>query len=110
MNAAKFLPLFHEYLDKAQAHLDAGWRYTNALPFGQFRVRLACAWPILIGLKTVEKLRLADVMTLRARVKVSRAEVRGVIFRSLAACPFPAVWRKLYSPVVKAVDSAGKLA
>jgi hypothetical protein len=38
--AEKFLPLFHDYLDKAESHLAAGWRYTNTLPFGQFRVRL----------------------------------------------------------------------
>ena len=50
---------FREHLDKAEAHLAAGWRYTNTLPFGQFRVRLACAWPILIGVKTLEKLRVA---------------------------------------------------
>ena len=63
-NAQKFLPLFHEYLDKAEAHLAAGWRYTNTLPFGQYRVRLACAWPILIGVRTIEKLRAADVIGL----------------------------------------------
>lgn len=95
VNASKFLPLFHEHLDKAGAHLEAGWRYTTALPFGQFRVRLACAWPVLIGVRTIEKLRAADVSALRARVKVSRSEVRGIIFRSLIACPFPATWRKL---------------
>ena len=58
----KFLPLFHEYLDKAQEHLQAGWNYTNTLPFSQLRVRLACAWPILIGMKTIEKLRTANVI------------------------------------------------
>ncbi len=57
----KFLTLYHEYLDKAEAHLRAGWNYTNTIPFGQARVRLACAWPILIGVRTIEKLRMADV-------------------------------------------------
>ena len=59
-NEAKFLKLYREYLDQAEAHLRAGWNYTNALPFGQFRVRLACAWPILIGMRTIEKLRAAE--------------------------------------------------
>ncbi len=90
-NEPKFLPLFHEYLDKAESHLAAGWRYTNTLPFGQFRVRLACAWPILIGVRTIEKLRAASVIELQQRVKVSRGEVRGILFRSLLACPFPPV-------------------
>ncbi len=105
---SKFLPLFHEYLDKAESHLAAGWRYTNTLPFGQFRVRLACAWPVFIGVRTIEKLRAADMMELRQRVKVSRREVRGIIFRSLLACSLPFAWRKLYD--AKAVASGGKLA
>jgi len=59
VNEAKFHPLFYEYLDRAESHLVAGWAYTNTLPFGQVRVRLACAWPILIGVKTIERLRAA---------------------------------------------------
>ena len=105
---SKFLPLFHEYLDKAESHLAAGWVYTNTLPFAQFRVRLACAWPVLIGLRTIEKLRAADLFALQQRVKVSRGEVRGIIFHSLLACPLPFTWRKLYG--AKAVASGRKLA
>ena len=97
-NEQKFLPLFHEYLGKAESHLAAGWNYTNTLPFGQFRVRLACAWPILLGVKTIEKLRGANVIELQQRVKVSRGEVRKIIFHSLVRCPFQSAWRKLYLP------------
>jgi farnesyl-diphosphate farnesyltransferase len=110
VNEAKFMPVFREHLEAAEAHLDAGWRYTNALPFGQFRVRLACAWPILIGARTIAALRRADVLALRSRVKVPRAEVKQIMVRSLLASPFPAAWRKLYSPAVKAVASANNLA
>ena len=35
VNEAKFRPLFHDYLDRAESHLAAGWAYTNTLPFGQ---------------------------------------------------------------------------
>ena len=108
-NAEKFLPVFRAHLDLAAAHLAAGWRYTNTLPFGQFRVRLACAWPVLIGGRTVERLRAAGVADLQRRVKVSRGEVRGILFRSLAAAPVPFVWRKLYLPTGKAVASEGDL-
>jgi farnesyl-diphosphate farnesyltransferase len=111
VNEEKFRAVYTEYLDKASAHLAAGWRYTNALPFGQFRVRLACAWPILIGVRTIEKLRAAGVVQLQQRVKVSRGEVRSMIFRSLLASPFPAVWRRLSPfPPVKAVASGRELA
>jgi len=100
-NEAVFLPLFRGYLDLAEGHLDAGWRYTNTLPFGQFRVRLACAWPVLFGLRTVVKLRAAGAEGLRQRVKITRGEVRGILFRSLLASPFPGLWRGLD-------DSAGR--
>ena len=109
-NEQKFLPLFHEYLDKAESHLAAGWRYTNTLPFGQFRVRLACAWPVLLGVKTIEKLRATGVVELQQHVKVSRSEVRSIIFHSLVRIPFASAWRRLYVPSLKAVDSGGKLA
>ena len=107
---ARFLPLFHEQLDQAESHLRAGWRYTNTLPFAQFRVRLACAWPVLLGMRTIEKLRAADVMQLRTRVKVTRGEVRWILIRSALASPVPFVWRKLFSPPRKAVASGGDLA
>jgi farnesyl-diphosphate farnesyltransferase len=109
-NEKKFLPLFHEYLDQAEAHLAAGWNYTNAIPSGQMRVRLACAWPILIGARTIEKLRAANLSGLQARVKVSRGEVRGIIFRSLLASPLPGAWRKQFPAAAKAVASGAKLA
>jgi farnesyl-diphosphate farnesyltransferase len=109
-NEQEFLPMFHEYLDQAESHLRAGWRYTNTLPFAQFRVRLACAWPILLGMKTLEKLRAADVIELQQRVKVSRGELREIILRSLLACPFPKIWRNLFAPAAKAVASGEKLA
>jgi farnesyl-diphosphate farnesyltransferase len=109
-NEAKFRPLFQNYLDQAESHLAAGWAYTNMLPFGQVRVRLACAWPILIGAKTVEKLRGASVLDLQHRIKVSRGEVRGIVLRSTLFYPLPRVWRKLFSADGKAVASRGKLA
>ena len=109
-NEKKFLPLFHNYLDQAEAHLAAGWRYTNTLPFGQFRVRLACAWPVLFGLRTISKLRAAGVADLPGRVKISRGEVRKIIFFSLLASPVPFAWRRLYSPDGKAVASGEDLA
>jgi farnesyl-diphosphate farnesyltransferase len=106
----KFLPLFHDYLDKAEAHLAAGWRYTNTLPFGQFRVRLGCAWPVLLGARTIEKLRAADGAQLQRRVKVTRGEVYWILVKSLLASPLPFAWRKLFSSAGKAVASGGELA
>jgi farnesyl-diphosphate farnesyltransferase len=109
-NEAKFLPFYHRYLDAAESHLAAGWAYTNALPFGRVRVRLACAWPILIGMKTIERLRAGNVLDLQQGVKISRAEVRGILLRSTLFYPLPGMWRRLFSAGGKAVASEGKLA
>lgn len=94
-NEAAFLPLFHQYLDQAEAHLQAGWAYTNTLPWRCARVRLGCAWPVLIGLRTTAKLRAARGPELQQRVKISRREVRGILLRSVLQYPFPASWRRL---------------
>jgi len=94
-NEKAFLVLFHNHLDMADEHLCAGWRYINTLPYGQFRVRLACAWPLLLGVRTIARLRQADVATLKRRVKVPRGEVYGIMTRSLLACPIPGLWTRL---------------
>jgi len=106
----KFLPLFRDHLDRVESHLRAGWTYTNTVPFGQFRVRMACAWPILIGMRTIEKLRTAGVAELGQRMKVSRGEVRGIMLRSALASPLPFVWRRLFPSSGKAVASGNELA
>jgi len=109
-NAAKFLPLFREYLDRAESHLAAGWAYTNTLPFGQIRVRLACAWPILIGVRTIEKLRAANVIELRQHIKISHGERNRIIWRSVLTYPVPRAWQRLFFTSGKRVASEGKLA
>ncbi|MCG3148338.1 MAG: hypothetical protein PCFJNLEI_01781 [Verrucomicrobiae bacterium] len=64
-------------LAAAAEHLEAGWRYTLAIPATQKRLRLACIWPIWIGLKTLARLRLSG-----PGAKVSRAEVYWIMLES----------------------------
>jgi farnesyl-diphosphate farnesyltransferase len=109
VNESRFRPLYHRYLDLAETHLQAGWNYTNSLPRGQMRVRLACAWPILIGASTIEQLRAANVLELRQGVKISRLEVRWIMLYSVLAYPLPGVWRKLFAASRKAIASGEKL-
>jgi farnesyl-diphosphate farnesyltransferase len=96
-----FLPLYRAGLDQATAHLEAGWRYTNTLPSGQFRVRLACAWPVLLGLKTIAKLRTAGVADLQRRVKVPRREVYAMMASSILASSVPFLWRRLAAAALR---------
>ncbi len=94
-NEPRLRPLYNALLDRAQTHLRAGWEYTHALPRRSVRVRLACAWPILIGLDTIRLLRSANVLDPARRVKLSRPQVRRLLWRSVLYYPFPAAWRAL---------------
>jgi len=109
VNESRFRPIYHHYLDVAESHLKAGWAYTNALPRGQMRVRLACAWPILIGARTIKRLRAANVLELRQGVKISRGRVYGIMLHSVLAYPLPSVWRKLFVMSRNAIASGEKL-
>jgi farnesyl-diphosphate farnesyltransferase len=94
-NEPSFRPLFQSYLDRATDHLRAGWKYTDTLPWYSMRVRLACAWPILIGLDTIRLLRDSNSIDARQRVKVDRQQVKRLIWRSVLAYPWPPAWEKL---------------
>jgi farnesyl-diphosphate farnesyltransferase len=93
-NEGRLRPVYNGWLERAESHLFAGWNYTNALPRGSVRVRLACVWPIQIGLETITLLRSNPVLDPKNRVKVTRAEVKKLMFRSIVLYPFPA-WKGL---------------
>jgi farnesyl-diphosphate farnesyltransferase len=97
--AGLFRPLSDHYLKKAEDHLLAGWRYTRALPSRCVRIRLACSWPILIGVRTVELLRAGNVLDGRHRLKVSRSEVRRLMLRSIILYPYRTAWNHLVETV-----------
>lgn len=88
-------PVYGRYLDLAQRHLEAGWAYTNHLPVRAVRVRLACAWPILIGMETLAALRRAEVLDPDRRVRISRKQVQAVLLRSVVWYPWQGRWRRL---------------
>ena len=88
----RFRPVYDKHLSLAEKHLAAGWAYTTSLPRNQFRVRLACAWPILIGTRTLQKLRSENILNPSRRVKISRAELRHLMAKSILLYPFPEKW------------------
>ena len=86
--AARALPLYRRLLGQALEHYDVAWRYTLAIPRLEWRMRLACAWPLLIGLATVAELAAhPNPLAATAPVKITRGAVRGLLARS--AC---SVW------------------
>ena len=96
-NEPRFRELYHGHLNWAEAHLKAGWEYTNALPFRQVRLRLACAWPVLIGAATLKELASGNVLDATSRIKVSRANVKRLILQSVIRYPWRRRWRELFS-------------
>ena len=94
-NERRLWPVYERWLVRAEEHLDAGWAYTIALPRGQVRMRLACAWPVLLGIRTLVKLRGGGVLDPARRIKVSRAEVKAVMWRSIVRLPVGRSWDRL---------------
>jgi farnesyl-diphosphate farnesyltransferase len=68
--------------DALGAYHDA-WAYTRAIPRREWRLRLACAWPMLIGLQTLEKIaRATNLLDPGATVKIPRRAVYGILVSS----------------------------
>ena len=88
-------PVYNAWLDRAETDLRAGWAYTNALPRTNMRIRLACAWPILLGLETIRLLRSERVLDCDHRLKAGRGFVRKMMLRSILLHPFPKKWTAL---------------
>jgi farnesyl-diphosphate farnesyltransferase len=93
----RFRPLYQRYLKQAEDHLLAGWHYAAMLPFRCVRVRLACAWPILIGVRTIGLLRQCNILDNRQRIKLSRSDIRRLIFQSIVRYPSPKAWNRLFN-------------
>lgn len=77
-------PLIMELLALTLEHYQAGWAYTLAIPIPEWRMRLACAWPLLIGLRTLGLLAGSpNLLDHRQPIKISRAAVYAILARSL---------------------------
>jgi len=70
----------------ALEHYEAGWRYTLAIPRLEWRMRLACAWPLLIGHATLAALAAhPSPWATPAPVKIPRRAVRAIVARTAVA-------------------------
>ncbi|HEY5914202.1 MAG TPA: phytoene/squalene synthase family protein [Verrucomicrobiae bacterium] len=101
-NERRLRPVYDGYLARAEEHLKQGWIYTNTVPRRFLRVRLACAWPILIGLETIELLRTKAVLGNVAPVKISRRRLRWLMLVSVVYYPCQGRWRALVNPEPRA--------
>jgi len=82
-NATRAVPMRNELLRIALDHFREAAAYTFALPRTAIRLRLACLWPILIGLETLALLAENDAWLDPARAsKVDRRSVYRILARS----------------------------
>lgn len=94
-NEARLRPVYNHWLNRADTCLEAGWRYTQRLPRSHGRLRLGCAWPVLIGMRTVQLLRTRPVLDPSIRIKVPRADIRRIQMKTFLTLPFPSAWARL---------------
>tara|TARA_B100000902_G_C27321479_1_gene924928 strand:- start:6775 stop:7779 length:1005 start_codon:yes stop_codon:yes gene_type:complete len=91
----KFMPIHHDLLDITQGHLDAATRYILMLPSNQRRLRIACMLPVIIGQRTVDMLRVNNVLDSERRVKVPRKEIKRIMRQCIIATLLPGGTRRL---------------
>jgi farnesyl-diphosphate farnesyltransferase len=89
---ARVRPILDEFLALTREHYWQGWAYTLAIPRREVQMRLACAWPLLIGFRTLDLIASADnLLDATVTLKVSR----------------PSVYRMLLSSSVLALSNRG---
>ncbi len=94
-NIDKFRPLYDEYLDITNDHLDAAVEYIKMLPETQFRLKAACMLPVLIGQRTVTLLREGNILDSADRIKVTRDEIKAYAKKLLRALIIPGGVKRL---------------
>jgi farnesyl-diphosphate farnesyltransferase len=79
-------PLLSELLNRTLDLYQDGWAYTLAIPRREWRLRLACAWPLLIGVSTLALVgQTRHLLDPQVRVKIARTRVYAILLRSLVA-------------------------
>ena len=88
-NLDAFRPLYDEYLDITNEHLNAAVEYIGMLPEKEFRLKASCMLPVLIGQRTVTLLRTGNILNSEERIKVTRNEIKSYARKLLLALIIP---------------------
>jgi len=106
-NSRRARPMLHELVRLALDHFREAMAYTFALPRTAIRLRLACLWPILIGLETLALLVENDAWLDPDRVsKVNRNSVYRVLWRSTALVMSDTALRNWMNGLVARIDKS----
>jgi farnesyl-diphosphate farnesyltransferase len=91
-------PEWERWRQKACGYLEKAWKYVGAVR--PWRVRFACAVPVLIGMRTL--MLLGRTPETRAGIKVSRSEVRRLMVWAAGVALFrflePVAYRMILAP------------
>ncbi len=81
----KIKPLLRDLLSLTLDHYKEGWAYTLAIPRSEIRMRLACGWPLFIGLKTLALIgKSPNLLDPNVVIKIRRSAVYAIMARSFA--------------------------
>jgi len=101
-------PLVNDLLDLTLSYYREGWFYTLAIPRREWRLRLACAWPLLIGLSTLALVnRSPQLLDPQERVKIARMQVYTILLRSLLTVWSDRALDRYYGQLLRGLGTGG---
>ncbi len=104
----KVKPLLHSLLALTLDHYQEGWAYTLQIPRHEVRMRLACVWPLFIGLKTLALLeRSPNLLDPGVVIKTPRGAIYGMMARSLAMVGSDVALDRFYQRLRRSVPVSG---
>ncbi len=79
-------PLLQELQQRARNYFKDAWLYTAAIPVREWRMRLSCAWPLLIGAGTLRLVESSpNLLEPQTKLKIPRTRIYAILLGSLAA-------------------------
>lgn len=88
-----------QWLAVCQGHLESGLRYVQHVADG--KLRYATALPLLLGVKTVARMRAATWEQVQQGIKISRLDVAFILAEAAIASRSPEALEKLYRKLGK---------
>lgn len=93
--------VFYKWVRQAVKWLADGWHYVNEIPFACIRLRLAGAWPALLGIKTIYYLTKEsakdDFLRIQKPIKVPRKELHRLVLQTLLLVWIKPFWQGLWN-------------
>lgn len=104
----KLSSCYKEHLSQSLHFLQSGIQYISTTPSGwnTWLMRLGCTWPILIGIRTLELLGNTNPLDASQRVKVSRKEVKRILFSTLWRGFIPQGWTHLLNQYMQKASAS----